>query len=114
MVSQQVLVQKYFAGPLPSPEVLGEYEAAFPGLADRIVKMAEDRHEMAKAQSEHRQRMEASVVAANIVSERLGSMPTSSNERRSEADHSRASKHGGDRVVLVECSDYRAAQKRKR
>ena len=30
-----------FAGPLPPPEVLGRYEGVLPGLADRIVAMAE-------------------------------------------------------------------------
>lgn len=30
-----------FVGPLPPPEVLGQYEEVLPGLADRIVAMAE-------------------------------------------------------------------------
>lgn len=30
-----------FAGPLPPPALLGEYEEALPGLAERIVVMAE-------------------------------------------------------------------------
>lgn len=30
-----------FSGPLPSPEVLAEYEKAHPGLADKIVSMTE-------------------------------------------------------------------------
>jgi uncharacterized membrane protein len=31
-----------FAGPLPPPVLLGEYEEALPGLAERIVSMAEN------------------------------------------------------------------------
>lgn len=31
-----------FAGPLPPPALLGEYEQALPGLAERIVTMAEN------------------------------------------------------------------------
>jgi uncharacterized membrane protein len=30
-----------FAGPLPAPEILGGYEEVLPGLADRVVRMAE-------------------------------------------------------------------------
>lgn len=38
-------------GPLPSPETLREYDQALPGLADRIVSMAE-------GQANHRQHLE--------------------------------------------------------
>lgn len=37
----RVEITKYFAGPLPSPDALFEYDAALPGAADRIVSMAE-------------------------------------------------------------------------
>ena len=35
------LHQEYFSGPLPHPTILNEYEKICPGLADRIVAMAE-------------------------------------------------------------------------
>jgi uncharacterized membrane protein len=40
------------SGPLPAPQVLAEYERVLPGLAERIVKMAE-------TQMVHRQGLEA-------------------------------------------------------
>lgn len=33
--------ESYFRGPLPPPDMLAGYEAALPGAADRIIKMAE-------------------------------------------------------------------------
>ena len=36
-----VLVESYFAGPLPPPDFLREYENIIPGAADRILKLAE-------------------------------------------------------------------------
>lgn len=44
-----------FSGPLPPPNVLREYNSILPGLANRIVAMAE-------AQSSHRQRLEQVVI----------------------------------------------------
>lgn len=35
------LHQEYFSGPLPHPTILNQYEKICPGLADRIVAMAE-------------------------------------------------------------------------
>ena len=46
-----VRVSEKFAGPIPSPPVMKQYEETLPGSADRILKMAEN-------QSEHRQWME--------------------------------------------------------
>jgi uncharacterized membrane protein len=42
-------------GPLPPPEVLARYDEVSPGLAERIVKMAEN-------QADHRRAMEKRVV----------------------------------------------------
>jgi uncharacterized membrane protein len=47
--------QKFHSGPLPSPEDLHRYNTILPGLADRIVHMAEQ-------QSTHRQKLESRVV----------------------------------------------------
>ena len=42
-----------FAGPLPPPDLLAKYERALPGLADRIVAMAE-----AEAEGDHRRALQ--------------------------------------------------------
>lgn len=62
--------QKYFAakfssGPLPSPEILERYDKIMPGLADRIVKQAEN-------QSEHRMILEKKVIQSDVLNSRLG------------------------------------------
>jgi uncharacterized membrane protein len=45
---------QHHQGPLPSPEVLAQYEKTMPGLADRIVKMAERAKPCIDAQSKRR------------------------------------------------------------
>ena len=47
--------REFFAGPLPPPQVLEQYNAIVPGLAERIVALTE-------RQSAHRQELEAVVV----------------------------------------------------
>lgn len=54
-----------FLGPLPPPQLLEHYERVLPGLADRIVAMAE-------AQSRHRQGLERRVTWARSRGETLG------------------------------------------
>src|SRR5438270_668039 len=54
-----------FSGPLPPPQTLAQYNQAFPGAAERIVKMAED-------QSAHRQSLEKAGVHADIGNEKRG------------------------------------------
>lgn len=54
-----------YTGPLPPPDMLEQYNRAFPGCAERIVRMAEDR-------LRHRQALEKSVVESKIRNERLG------------------------------------------
>lgn len=54
-----------WSGPLPPPDVLVNYNAAFPGAAERIVQMAEE-------QSAHRRSLEGSVVQANIRAQSRG------------------------------------------
>lgn len=63
---QTAIVQaERFSGPLPPPEILERYNQVVPGLADRIVVMAE-------SQARHRQALEQSVINGNIRNERLG------------------------------------------
>lgn len=48
--SIEITAASAFAGPLPPPDLLAKYEKALPGLADRIVTMAE-------AEGAHRRRL---------------------------------------------------------
>lgn len=59
-ISRQQEVTQSFSGPLPPPVVLREYNDIIPGLADRIVAQAEQ-------QTEHRIRLEAKVINADIL-----------------------------------------------
>lgn len=54
-----------FCGPLPPPGLLAEYERVTPGLADRIVAMAE-------SESTHRRGMEEKIVSGSFSEARLG------------------------------------------
>jgi len=51
----QTVSQQTFSGPIPPPEMLGQYDAIQNGLADRIVSMAE-------SQQTHRQSLEKQSV----------------------------------------------------
>ena len=61
----QIHQQSAFSGPIPPPEFLREYDAIMPGLADRIVKMAEK-------QGDHRHGLETRAVNAEIERGKLG------------------------------------------
>lgn len=63
-ISQRVELNSY-SGPLPHPELLHKYEQVLPGLADRIVSMAE-------RQSAHRQELERTVVNSDVRRSNLG------------------------------------------
>lgn len=54
-----------FSGPIPPPEILKGYEEAFPGAANRIIKMAEE-------QSKHRQYIEKKEVDTESRDSLLG------------------------------------------
>jgi uncharacterized membrane protein len=51
--------RSFFTGPVPPPELLHAYENALPGLADRLVSMAEK-------EGEHRRLQEAKALDAEI------------------------------------------------
>lgn len=57
--------QQAFSGPLPHPDLLEKYNQVLPGLAERIVALAEN-------QSRHRQDLERKVVFARSRNETLG------------------------------------------
>ncbi|MGV1101065.1 DUF2335 domain-containing protein [Thiovibrio sp. JS02] len=59
ITTEHQILQEAFSGPIPSPRVLTEYEALSPGLADRIVQMAEK-------EMSHRHTQEALAISAGI------------------------------------------------
>ncbi len=63
LVEQQV---EAHYGPLPPADMLGDYDARFPGLAERIIRMAEAPLEMAQSQLAHRQNLERKVIGSDI------------------------------------------------
>lgn len=65
VASQRFVQETVFQGPLPPPEILAGYERVLPGAADRIISMAE-------MNQRHRHGLEARVIPAGIVSERIG------------------------------------------
>ena len=67
IVHQELSVARsnFFAGPLPPPDHLREYENILPGSADRIIRMAEE-------QAQHRRRLEESVTNSNTKLETRG------------------------------------------
>lgn len=54
-----------FAGPLPHPRLIRQYEDAVPGSGNRIIAMAE-------SQQQHRHSIETAVINSDIVMERSG------------------------------------------
>ena len=55
------------SGPIPTPEVLGQYEEVLPGSADRIMSMAEN-------QQGHRHRMEELQLRTPIQTMKFGTL----------------------------------------
>ncbi len=52
-------VSSYYEGPLPSPQILEQYEAIVPNAAERIFKAFEN-------QTNHRMELEKSVISSDI------------------------------------------------
>lgn len=65
-VVRQTLQVTSFSGPLPPPDQLEHYERIAPGIAERIVAMAEQHVSMADRQMQHRHGLENRVVDSNI------------------------------------------------
>lgn len=63
MIQTAVLEQKSHSGPLPTPSDLQSYESVFPGLAERIVRLAERPSEEYSAEREHRHAIEKDLSA---------------------------------------------------
>ena len=64
-ISSRVMSQIRYEGPLPPSLMLKEYEDVPPGVADRILRMAEQ-------QASHRQRIEKAVISSKSKAEMLG------------------------------------------
>ncbi len=60
-----IAAAELFSGPLPKPEILQKYNEVLPGLADRILVMAEP-------QAQHRQGLERKMIATRARNESLG------------------------------------------
>lgn len=59
------LQRAFYSGPIPSAAELERYEQVCPGLADRLVNMAERQISMAESQMKHRQVLENKVISTN-------------------------------------------------
>jgi uncharacterized membrane protein len=57
--SLQVTRETHYSGPLPAPEQLAQYNEVMPGLADRIVRMAE-------GEATHRRSLEQQLIQIHI------------------------------------------------
>ena len=57
--------QESFSGPIPHPSILAGYEKVLPGLAHRIMMMAE-------TQSKHRQKLESGVITWDKIKSAIG------------------------------------------
>jgi uncharacterized membrane protein len=65
-VEKREISREYFyAGPLPPPEILAQYNQIIPNGAERIFSMAEK-------QSEHRQALEKTVIESGIKNSKKG------------------------------------------
>ena len=62
---RRIVAAAHYSGPIPAPDDLLAYEQVHPGLADRIMSMAE-------GQSAHRQNMERRVIGADTSRSMLG------------------------------------------
>ena len=60
-------LMRSFTGPLPPPEALERYNQILPGVAERIVVMAESQHA-------HRLGLEKHVIHSNVAAQKLGTV----------------------------------------
>src|SRR3970040_2033015 len=65
VVREEIMRIESHSGPLPDPATLGRYEEILPGVAERIIVMAEQ-------QSAHRMRLESQALAAEIARSSAG------------------------------------------
>ncbi|GAG14515.1 unnamed protein product [marine sediment metagenome] len=61
----RVMRAEYFQGPMPQPDDLEKYEKLYPGASRLLFTLLEK-------QADHRINLEKSVVASNIINEKIG------------------------------------------
>ena len=66
-VVSEYLSAHFYSGPLPTPEMLAEYERVLPGLGRRIVERWDQ-------EAEHRQSLEKTIVRSRIVIQKRGQL----------------------------------------
>src|SRR6266568_1571715 len=71
-LQSQRIQGKFFSGPIPPASELEHYERVKPGLAERIVSMAERQLTMAEDQMKHRHKLEDKAIATNVRLSYLG------------------------------------------
>ena len=64
-ISGSITAQQYYSGPIPPPESLAKYNDIHPGLAERIITMAE-------SEAIHRRKMESRMTKISIIATILG------------------------------------------
>lgn len=67
LLQEQISIrsESHYSGPIPPPEMLAHYEAISPGLANRIIAMAEQ-------QAAHRQSLESHAVPEQLLQSKRG------------------------------------------
>jgi len=60
-------IENSFSGPVPSPEILEKYEKTLPGLANRLIKMAEKEQDLNNAHISHSLGNETKKIYATTI-----------------------------------------------
>ncbi len=63
--TRHLITATSFAGPLPPPQILEDYNRIVPGSANRILSMAEK-------QADHRRHLESQITSSDITNSRVG------------------------------------------
>ena len=72
VVQSTVEMAAAYSGPLPPPEWLRQYEQVLPGIADRMMALAESEVSNQHDASAHHRRMQEQVVSAGITMAKRG------------------------------------------
>ncbi|MCL2291097.1 MAG: DUF2335 domain-containing protein [Bacteroidetes bacterium] len=64
-ISRSVIAQQHYSGPIPPPEALAKYNEVHPGLAERIITMAE-------SEALHRRKTENRMTKSYMIATILG------------------------------------------
>jgi uncharacterized membrane protein len=64
-ISTNIIAEQHYSGPIPPPEFLAKYNEIHPGLAERIITMAE-------SESLHRRNIENKMTKSYVLTTYLG------------------------------------------